>query len=118
MPIQGMSVEREQTKFFIDQNPYALTVHRNTRVPDGAGGYTETSADLPAQTVRVVSQARTVAVQRRTVSGEVVIPDISIVAEWDADLQRGDTFTYQDLNMEIVWVSDLGYEKIAEAVAV
>lgn len=110
-----MGVLREQTEFFIDQNPIDLVLSRITKVDDGAGGTTEDSVPLDAQKMRLVKPAPSTSVERRTVGGEMVFPTLSVVAQFDADMQRGDTFKYQGLTMEIVWVNDMGYEKIGEA---
>lgn len=111
---EGTAVERKQTHEFILDNPTELIITRNVKVSDGAGGSTLSPTPLDPQTVRMVPQVRATSVERRTVGGEVVSPDVNMVAEWDADLQVGDTFKYQNLHMEVVWVYDLGYEKMAE----
>lgn len=114
MPRQGISVLTEQTEQFIDENPTDLVLTRNTKVPDGAGGSTTSPTDLDPQTVRVIPQSRLVSVERRTTAGAVVKPDMNLICMPDADVQRGDTFTYNGLKMQVVWVSVLSYEKIAE----
>lgn len=115
MPKQGMGVLRRQTTYFIEQNPTDLVLSREVKADDGAGGSTTTATDLEVQTVRLVRPAPTTAVERRTIGGEMVKPTLSVVGEYDSDMRRGDTFTYQGLDMEIVWVNDMGYEKVGEA---
>lgn len=114
MPRQGMHVLKEQTRRFIDENPLYINLTRNARVSDGAGGYTTTPSALEPQTMRVVPQSRLVSVERRTTGGAMVKPDMNLVCQFNADVQRGDTFTYNGLLMEVIWVNDIGYEKIAE----
>lgn len=109
MPIQGVDVLTEQTKEFIDENPTDLATVRNTRTPDGSGGYTTSPTDVPAQRVRLVNQARGVSTERRSASGAVVTPDIVVVGMPDLDMQRGDTFTHEGVKMEVVWVTRLLY---------
>lgn len=114
MPGQGISVEREQTEQFIDQNPISVTLSRNVRIDDGAGGGTVSSTPLPPQKMRFVPQSRLVSVERRNVAGAKVKPDMNLIALWNADIQRGDTFTWQGMTMEVVWVNKIPYEIIAE----
>lgn len=114
MPGQGINVEREQTEQFIDQNPTMITFTRNTKVPDGAGGGTYTPTPLPPQKVRVIAQSRLVSVERRNVHGATVRPDMNLLALWDADIQRGDTFSLNNMDMEVIWVNVLPYEVMAE----
>ena len=112
--MEPQTAKERQTKRFINENPTAVVFTRNVRAPDGAGGYTTTPTDLDPQVVRVVQQRRAVAVERRNSSGEVVTPSITLVCAHDADVRRNDTFTWQDLPAEVVWVTDLGYVKHAE----
>lgn len=114
MPKQGRNVLREQTEQFIEQNPIDLVLVRHAKVPDGAGGTRSVDTTLEPQRVRIVGQRTAVSVERRTVSGVVVSPEQVVVGEWDLDIQRGDTFRHQGVLMEVVWVHDLGYEKMAE----
>lgn len=114
MPLQGQDVEREQTKQFIAQNPTSLVLTRNVHSPDNAGGYTFTPTPLTPQTVRVIPQNRSVSAARRNVSGEMVNPDYVVLCEWDADILPEDTFTYSGLKMEVIWVTVMSYEKVAE----
>lgn len=112
--MQGIGVLRQQTKDFIEENPTSLVVTRNTRVSDGAGGYTTTPQLQTAQVVRIVQAAATSNYERRNLSGEVVRPVLSIVAEYDANLALGDTFTWLGRTCEIVWITLQPYEQVAE----
>ena len=115
MAIQELSIQREQTTNYINANPTDIALTRYTRTSDGAGGTTATGATLDPQTFRVVAQssaARTT--ERRTVSGAMVNPDIILVCQWDANIERGDSFDYNGIKMQVVWITDLQYEKLAE----
>lgn len=112
--MEGTTVLREQTKRFIDENPAEITFTRNTPTPDGAGGETDSALPLGKQVVRVIPQVSAQSTERRTVSGNMVTPDMKVLAEWDADLQRGDTFEWDDMPVEVIWVVVLPYEKTAE----
>jgi hypothetical protein len=115
--MQGLSVLREQTVDFIKDNPVDLTLKRVTKQDDGAGGHTTAETDLNPQRVRLVTQRQGAGVERRTTSGEVVRPDAVLVAPYNADVQMGDVFTWNDRRMEVVWVNDLHYELMCEVAA-
>jgi hypothetical protein len=113
--MQGVEVLREQTEAFISENPTSLVLTRATPQDDGAGGTLPAyPTPLPAQTVRVVPQAPTSAVERRTVSGEVVKPELRVVGPYNFNVQMGDYFTWNGMRVEVVWITDFGYQKIAE----
>lgn len=105
-----------QTKHFIDQNPSTIVFGRNVKTEDGAGGFIDSDGPTPLdpQVVRVVQQRRAVEIERRNSSGEVVNPTITLVCMPSTDVVRGDTFKWQGLNAEVVWVTELGYVKHAE----
>lgn len=115
MPRQGLGVLREQTKQFIGENPVDLVITRNVRTSDGAGGFVTAPTNLSPQTVRLVPVNKLASIQRTSVSGSMVVPDLTVIGEADLDIQRGDTFTYNGIKMQVVWVNVLGYEKTAEA---
>lgn len=107
--------QRRRTTAFIADNPTSLVLVRGTnREDDGAGGWTTTPNSLPAQVLRVVQQKQGSGVERRNSAGEEVSPTITLVCEYDADVKRNDTFTWQGLKAEVVWVTDLRYVKHAE----
>lgn len=115
MPAQGIGVLTRQTKQFIDQNPTNVVFSRMTKVADGAGGSTTAPTALAPQTVRLVRPQMSESVERRTVGGEVVLPTLVVIAMPTADINRGDTFQYLGLDMEVVWITDMGYELSCEA---
>lgn len=109
-----LRVMREQTAHFINDDPTELVLHRNAKVDDGAGGSSTTPTSLPPQTVKVSQQRESSQTERRNAAGEVVTPKIVLVMMWDADVQRDDTFEWDGLQCEVVWVTDLKYVKHAE----
>lgn len=115
--MEGTDVLKEQTKRFIDENPTDVVFTHNTPVSDGMGGHTMNPTPVPAQTVRIIQMVSAQATERRTVSGEMVSPDMKVLGEWDADIKKDDTFIWNGLDMEVVWVVVLPYEKTAEVVA-
>jgi hypothetical protein len=109
-----MGVLREQTKQYIEQNPKEIVLTRYVKVADGAGGTRTNSSVLPSQTMRAITNRSAVSAERRTVGGVTVVPEVTLQGLWTADIRRGDTFMLDGVLMEVVWVSDLGYEKLAE----
>lgn len=112
--MEGTNVLKEQTQQFILENPAEIVFTRNTPVSDGMGGFTTDPTPLEPQTVRVIQTVSAQATERRTISGEVTTPDMKVLAEWDADIEVGDTFKWQTMDVEVVWVVVLPYEKTAE----
>lgn len=119
MTVQSHEVQvlQEQTQRFIDEKPTGIVIKRSTKTPDGAGGWTTTESSLNPQIGRIVTQRQGAGVERTTVGGENVRPDVVVIMRHDADIIRGDWFTWDGLRMDVVWVNDLGYEKMAEVSA-
>lgn len=113
--MEPQTAKERQTQRFINERPTDIEFIRGTRREDGAGGYIVTDpAPLDPQTVRVVQQRSGSTVERRNSDGETVTPAITLVCMPGTDVVRGDTFTWQDLGAEVVWITDLGYVKHAE----
>jgi hypothetical protein len=112
--MQGLEVLKKQTHAFIQEDPTPIVLTRHTSTPDGAGGTNESDAPLAPQTMRIVQTEESNTVERTNNQGEVVRPQLRIVAEVYADIIRGDTFVWQGMNCEVVWVMLLQYEKIAD----
>lgn len=111
---QGLGVLRQQTKQFINENPTDISLIRGIKVPDGAGGNTFDTVDLLPQTMRIIEQQESDAVERQSVGGKVVRPILNLLCEYDADVRRGDQFTWQGLTVQVVWVTNTGYAITAE----
>lgn len=114
MPRQSQGVWKDQTLQFIDQNPIDIAFERMAKVPDGAGGFTQSPTTLDPQRVRKVIQNNSQAVRRLNGDGELVAPEYKLVCRWDADVQRTDRFVLDGIDVEIIWVTDFPYERIAE----
>lgn len=112
--MEPLTARERQTKRFINENPSTIVFARNTKTPDGAGGFTEIPTNLEPQVVRVVQQRRAIAIERRNSAGEVVNPTITLVCMPYTDVERDDTFKWEGLAAEVVWITDLGYVKHAE----
>jgi hypothetical protein len=100
----------KQTDYFIRQRPVEITVERRRREPDGRGGfrYVEPPTSLPPQTVRKIGSFRVGStVERTTADGAIVVPSNAVIAYPDADIQRHDKFTIDDVVHEVVFVQVL-----------
>lgn len=107
---------RRQTKQYISHDPTDLVLTRSETVSDGAGGVIKQGpTDLSPQTVRLIHKpSGSAAVERRTVDGEVVRPNATLMAEHDADIKEGDQFTWEDRSWEVVFIMNLDYELLCE----
>jgi len=113
--MQGLAVLRRQTKTFIDENPTAIVFTRSTRESDGAGGKRRAvSTPLSPQSVRVVEQNTVVDAHTRNVGGEMLRPNIKIVAAHDDDIIPGDTFMWGTEQVQVTWIWDRKYELLCE----
>ena len=103
-----LSIMRAHTKQYIAYNPDSIVLTREVRTDDGAGGFTTAgSTPLPPQVFRIIQQRESNGAERRNRDGEVVRPSLVLLAEWDADIKRNDTFPWEGQTAEIVWVQAL-----------
>lgn len=103
-----LSVLRQQTATYIAANPDSVVLTREERTSDGAGGWTTTgSTPLPPQVVRIIQQRESNGTERRNRDGEVVRPALVLLAQHDANVQRNDTFDWDGMTAEVVWVQAL-----------
>ncbi len=110
-----LKINRRQTTAYIKQNPTSITFNRNNPADDGAGGSRKNPTPLSAQTVRIIQQTETNKHPlRRNLAGEMVEPTLVLMCEYDTDVQNKDTFFWNGLRFEVVWITDLGYAKHAE----
>lgn len=94
------------TEYFIDQNPVNVVIRRQSYIPDGKGGRKKDSVrTLPSQRVRKVGTARILGSENQVTSdGDIEVPQASIIAAYDADIQKGDEFTIGHSNFMVVKV--------------
>jgi len=97
------------TQMFIDERPVMITFTRSSKTADGQGGWTKTGpTPLSPQQCRKVAQGRIAdTTQRMTSDGALVIPTSVLIAMPDFDVQRYDTFLYDGLPHEVLWVTRL-----------
>jgi len=90
------SIRNQQTNI-INQNPASITITRKSKTSDGAGGWTSSTSNLAAQTIRIYSKrVRTLVVEE---GGYHSVRVTKAVAKYDANILKysstnEDTFTY------------------------
>jgi hypothetical protein len=85
----------------IAENPIEITIHRTEYVDDGAGGRDPQSIQLPTFTGRMVparSQPR-ISVNE---AGMMQTADWLLLAPWDVELKKDDTFEWKGRSFRIV----------------
>lgn len=118
MDATELRVLRRQTTSYIAANPESVSLVREVRLDDGAGGYMEGNpSTIAAQTVRIIQKSESEATERRNRDGEVVRPSVVLLAEWDANVQVGDEFVWEGMRAEVVYISDMKYELVCEVAA-
>lgn len=113
----SLTVQRKLTTAFIAALPVVLILTPRSKHKLPAGGY-ELLEDAPraAQTMTIVEQTGIEGqpLPRVTQDGVERVVSFEIVAEWDAQISRGDVFEYQAKDWEVVDLYfDNGYEKRA-----
>ena len=90
------SIRNQQTNI-INQNPASITITRKAKVSDGAGGWTSSTSNLAAQTIRIyLKRVRTLVVEE---GGYHSVRVTKAIAKYDANILKysstnEDTFTY------------------------
>ena len=97
------------TQMFINERPVMISFVRTVKTSDGQGGWTKTTpTTLSPQRVRKVAQGRVSdTTQRVSSDGAVVIPTSVLIGMPDLDVQRYDTFLYNGVPHEVLWVTRL-----------
>jgi hypothetical protein len=116
-----LEMQRRNTDAYIATDPTDVVFTVNTAASDGEGGTIwGATGTLGAQRVRIVtgaSSSGSVVAERRTVDGEVVLPEVMLIMEWDAAVEMGWTFMHDGDTYEVVFVNDDSrYEKLVEVV--
>jgi hypothetical protein len=98
MAQRGLAVNRKLTKYFIDDDPHEIKVHRRTEVPAPGGGFN--MVDGPERspiTVKFVYKGSASSFAgaeglQVTSDGQENRFDFTIISEWNADIEQGDWF--------------------------
>lgn len=112
-----LAIQRMNTDAFITAWPETLALSRQTKISDGQGGWTfGPPTSLPPQQFAVLSQ-NTQLEERLTLDGQMVRPDYKLVGYSDANVQRGDWFTWKGQRYDVVYVyGNRDYETLVEVV--
>lgn len=107
MNTQTLPIHLKQTDKFIAENPNDIVFVREVKVADGAGGWIkQASANIPAQTMRMVAQERVGSVSTVTTpDGRIVTPLFKLVGTPPIDVEALDTFVLNGEDYEVVYVS-------------
>lgn len=101
-----LRAQRVLTAAFIKADALQVTLSRAIRASDGAGGVIDAGVvDLPPQTMRLLPLGDG-ADERMTADGVMVRPTYMLQGNYDADMERGDTFVLPDGRYEIVFVNE------------
>lgn len=98
-----LAAQRRITAAFVDADRFSCVLTRETKVPDGTGGYTTTKAPIAAQWLRLVPLQDATS-ERTDAQGRTVAPGYMLVGRHTADIKRMDTFTKDGRRYEVVFV--------------
>lgn len=104
---QGSALHLKQTTAFVNENPSAIQLIRETKVKTPAGGIkTQNAAPLTPVVMRLVAINRVGATtQRTTPDGRLVIPTHNLVGTPPIDIQEGDKFNLDGKDYEVISVN-------------
>lgn len=102
-----LAAQRSMTTWFIRADQQSVTLERTEWIDDGAGGtYKGGVTPLAAQVMRLIPLRDVGSVQRMTANGQSVEPTYALLGQWDADMERWDTFTIAGSVYEVVFVQE------------
>lgn len=111
-----LEMQRRMTHAFIQADPVEIVLWRQTKVPNGSGGFVlGPPTSLPSQTFKAIPQNHQLE-ERQTTDGVMVRPDSVLIGHWDANIVRGDWFVDVEGNrFDVVYVGEKrDYETRAE----
>ena len=118
IPAPELAVHRLNTVAFIAADSFACVLNRAVPVSDGAGGKTVTYSPLASQTMRLIPLGDG-ATERQAEDGAMVRPTYMLLGRYDANMQRGDTFTKDGRRYRVVYINENSqYERKGEVVYV
>jgi hypothetical protein len=104
-----LDIQRQLTKSFIAADVTNLVLVRQTKVPNGSGGYSTTEVSLAAQAVRLIPQ-QDVTREVQTPDGSMVKPRYVLLGMHTLNVARWDKFTWQDSRYQVADVEPKQYE--------
>jgi hypothetical protein len=109
----------KQTDAFIKSHPYKrnIVLSRQDKVDDGAGGWTSAPAVIGSPSEMALVPSATQLPVRRTLDGQEVTPEYTLIARHTADIRNGDWFWVDGIKYEVVFVfPNKSYEIKAEVI--
>lgn len=104
-------VQRGLTAAFIAALPVSLVLTPRTHQKLPSGGFSYVLGSPRASQVMTIVEQTGLPRPTRTVDGVERVVEFEIVGQWDAQMARGDVFTYQGKDWEVVDLFfDNGYE--------
>lgn len=109
----AMRVMRKNMVVFINADPINIVLSRATKVSTPAGGYVEgTPVLLAPQTFRMTPFKRRLSdFTKDTQDGKIPQADYILTGRWDCDILRGDTFTFNGDDLEVISVEPLSDDR-------
>lgn len=100
-----LAVLKKNTDAFIASNPTDIVITRIEEQSDGHGGFLPGEpVDLEPQTVKIQPMRDRANVMVSTAGEAVDVPTHEVVARWDADIKKNDTFEYRGDPYRVVFV--------------
>lgn len=108
-----LEVQRKLTRDFIARNPVVITLTTQVKQSNGAGGWRKVAGSQRVpQTVTLIPQTGGGGTgPTRTAEGEADIVDFVLLAEWDALVAEGDSWSVGPMTYRVEFVfPPNGYE--------
>lgn len=100
-----LAIQRSLTKEFVQADNLEVVLYRRSGSGDGAGGTVYgPPVPLAPQVMRLIPQQSGVP-ERLTANGVAVTPSYALLGTYEADMERGDTFTLDTGRYEVVFVN-------------
>lgn len=103
-PVSDLELEamRRNTREFIWADPVTLILSRRQTEGDGAGGFREIAPQvLEPQTFRIIPVAD-IGTEVQTPDGRIHTPRFVLLGEWNADMERFDSFALGDKVCQLI----------------
>jgi len=96
-----VTMRRQLTNRAILENPLEITLTRVERVKSDSGGFDDIEIAKDPQTFRLFISSRTATRDINQVGGQMQVRIMEMLCPWDADVQRGDTFVFDERGYRI-----------------
>ena len=97
-----LQIHRDNTAAFIAADPVTLLLRRKVKVPIADGGYSSSWVPLFDTEVFRLIPLSDINPQVQTIDGVQLVTTYVLLGTWDADMKRGDRFTLNGADFQIV----------------